>query len=361
MHQEDTKATTLHKDFFFLCVCVCKLRCKPLGWVARLCPWKAARRRGGSTFSQGQQDSTVLQRLLWPPVGQRRSGTAVTATGNLSHVWAPLERHRGHGRVQLQPGAGDTLGFAFSLAGAELRHPSARCCGDPNPWRRDKSWRSPIPRQRILRAGRGGSGGAAMETRRASPAPRGSDAVLFPTLAAPDVAWPGPRRLSRWTVNAGEAAPLPAPSPAPVVKSVCNPPLRERRAGHGQRRGRPPLRLLQLPSFFLSIASPASPFSAPGLRGGLGSAGPPGPGAVAGHGRGGGRVCGSLLPTPPRRLPQGKTWIRVVTELGAPAAPASPLLWQGAALFLLPFIFFKFFFPLGHKEKYILKRWGRKS
>lgn len=41
------------QGFFFL-LPVCKLRCEPLGCVARLCPWKAAPRRGGTRFSQGQ-------------------------------------------------------------------------------------------------------------------------------------------------------------------------------------------------------------------------------------------------------------------------------------------------------------------
>lgn len=109
--------------------------------------------------------------------------------------------------VQLQPGAGNALGSAFSRVGAELRHPPARSCGVrrgspriPNPGVGTGAWKRPDPRERPAgweRRVRGAAGrGAAMETRRASSAPRGS-AVLFPTLPAPAVAWPGPPRLRR--------------------------------------------------------------------------------------------------------------------------------------------------------------------
>lgn len=151
------------------------------------------------------------------------------------------------GKAQIpRPGAAamNALGFGFSRAGAELRHPPARSCGvrrgsprTPNPGVGTSAWKSPDPRE-LPGLGAAGSGGRSHGNAPSIPrSPRQRPAIPIPHPPCTSLAWPGPPRLSRWTVNAGEAAPLPTPSPVPVVKSVCNPPpplpRGERRAGHG--------------------------------------------------------------------------------------------------------------------------------
>lgn len=213
---------------------MCKLRCKPPGCVARLRAWKTAPRRGGTTFSQGQQDSTVLRRLLQPPVGQRSRGTAVTAMGNPS---GKAQRPR---RVQLQPGAGNALGFAFSRVGTELRHPLARSCGVrrgspriPNPGVGTSAGKLPIPRERPARPagwqrrvgglrGRGCGRAGAQPWKRAEhpPLPAAAPCYSPPSLHQP---WPGRGRGG----SAGEQLTRrggSSPRTLPVVKSVCKTP-----------------------------------------------------------------------------------------------------------------------------------------
>lgn len=173
-----------------------------MGWVARLCPWKAAPRAAGQAHLPAPTPATCGAAQLGRP--------ELPAVENLAE-----EVRTPHGRDS----AADThmpFPLHFPVAGrgggtSSGIHPPVPTAGippDPKPWRWGRSLeKPPHPRQNPLRGRRGGCGragrGAAMETRCETPRfhPPGSGPALpHPPCTRRGLAGAG---SSRGTVNAG--------------------------------------------------------------------------------------------------------------------------------------------------------------